>query len=103
MVRRVCAPTAAAHLDDLLVDLRRVPALAVGVLHGGQLQHAHAKCVDVDAFVVVFLVHFGRHEFRRPNHRLGERAVLERGQPQVADLDAARRARDENVVALKFN
>jgi len=36
------------HLRDLLVDLRRVLALAVGILHGGQLQHAHPKAVHID-------------------------------------------------------
>ena len=76
-------------------------ALAVRVLtRSRHLQHAHAKGVDVYTFVVVLLVHFGSHEFGRDNHRFGERAILQSGQTQVADLDAASRSRDENVVAL---
>ena len=88
------------HTDDFLVDLSGALALVVGVLAGGHLEHAHAERVDVDALVVVLLVHLRRHELGRAYHRLGERAVLERGQAQVADLDAARRARYEYVVAL---
>ena len=85
---------------DFFVDLGRSEALGVGVLAGGHLEHAHAEGVDVDGLVVVLLVHLGRHELGRADDRLGERAVLQRGQAQVADLDAARRPRDEDVVAL---
>lgn len=34
---------------------------------------------------------------------LGEAPVLERGEAEVSDLDAARRARDEDVVALQIS
>ena len=50
----------------------------------------------------MLLVHFGCHEFGRADDGLGERAVLERGKSQVTDLDGARSARDEDVVALRI-
>ena len=89
------------YLDDLPVDLGRSCALLVGVLVGSHLEEAHAEGVDVDALVVLLVVHLRRHELGRPDHRLGVGLVLERRQPEVADLDTRRRTRDENVVALK--
>lgn len=88
------------YADDFLVDLSRAHAFAVRVLAGGHFQHAHAKSVDVDAFVIVLLVHLGRHEFGSADHRFGKRPVLQRGQAQVANFHAASRPRDEDVVAL---
>ena len=81
--------------------MRGSHALAVRVLAGSHFQHAHAEGVDVDALVVVLFVHFRSHKLGRADDGLGERAVLERGQSQVTDLDAASRARDEDVVALR--
>ena len=52
----------AAHQGDLAVDLRRVFALGVGVLQGGQLQQAHAEAVHVHALVILLLVQLGSHE-----------------------------------------
>ncbi len=91
---------AQTYADDFLVDLSRAHAFAVRVLAGGHFQHAHAKSVDVDAFVIVLLVHFGGHEFGSANHRFGKRPILQRGQAQVANFHAASRPRDEDVVAL---
>ena len=88
--------------DDFLVDLSGALALVVGILAGGHLEHAHAEGVDVDALVVVLFVHLRRHELGRADHRFSERPVLQRGQAQVADLHAARRTRDEYVVALSI-
>ena len=91
------------YADDFLVDLSGSFTLVVRVLTGGHFQHAHAEGVDIDALVVVLFVHLGRHELGRADDRLGERAILQRGQAQIADLDAARRPRDEDVVALFEN
>lgn len=56
-------PAAAVpHLRDLLVDLCCIPALAVWVLHGGQLQHAHAKAVNVHLLIILLLVQLRSHE-----------------------------------------
>jgi hypothetical protein len=57
-------PAAGAHLGDLPIDLCRVGALAVGVLHGGQLQQAHAKAVHVHQLVVLLLVQLRGHKLR---------------------------------------
>lgn len=84
----------------LLVNLRRRIALVVRILTRRHLQHAHPERVNVHRFVVVLLVHLRRHKLRRPDHRLGKAAVLERGQPKVANLDAPGCARNENVVTL---
>ena len=88
-------------VNDLLVDLRGPRALGVGVLGRRHLEHAHPEGVDVDALVVLLVVHLGRHELRRADDGLGERLVPEGGEAQVADLDRARGACDEDVVALE--
>lgn len=88
------------YADDFFVDLSRSHTFAVRVLAGSHFEHAHAEGVDVDSFVVVFLVHFRRHKFRCANHRFGKRSIFQCGQTQVANFDATRRSRNKNVVAL---
>lgn len=99
-----------AYQTDLLVDLRRILALAIRILAGDHLQDAHAKGIDVDLFAVaLLLVHFGRHELRRSYARLlpkcttDDRVLLAKlhlCRPHVANLDLALAAVDEDVVAL---
>lgn len=88
------------YARHFLVDLSRSHAFAIRVLGCGHFEHTHAKGVDVHALVVMLLVHLGSHKLGSADHRLGKGAVLECGQAQVADLDAARRTGDEDVVAL---
>lgn len=65
-------------------------------------QQAHPERVDVDAVVVVLVVQLGRHELRRSQHRLRRRPrAQQRREAEVADLDDALAAVDEDVVALE--
>lgn len=43
-------------VGDLFEDLRRVGALRVGVLHRGELEHAHPEGVHVHLLVVILVV-----------------------------------------------
>lgn len=92
-----------SYRDDFLVDLDGVGALAVGVVEGDHLEHAHAEGVDVDEVVVVLAVDLGGHELRGANTvGMGEGGVAEDGgEAKVADLDLAGVAVDEDVVALE--
>ena len=51
----------------------------------------------------MLLVHLRRHELGRPDHGLGEALVLERGQAEVAYLDAAGGSGDEDVITLQVS
>jgi len=65
-------------------------------------QEAHPERVDVDAVVVVLVVQLRRHELGRSQHRLRRRPrAQQRRQAEVADLDDALAAVDEDVVALE--
>jgi len=46
------------------IDLSGVCTFLVWVVSRCHLQHAHAECVDVDAFVIMLLIHLWRHELR---------------------------------------
>ncbi len=90
-------------VDDLLVDLRRPRALRVWILGRGHFEHTHAEGVNVDALIVMLVVHFGRHKFGRADDALGEALVLQGGKTQIADLNGSRWTRNENVVALQVS
>ena len=87
--------------DDSLVDLDGIGALAVGVIEGDHLEDAHAEGVDVGELVVGLVVHLGSHELRRADAAGVAAAAAERGEAEVADLDLALVAVDEDVVALE--
>lgn len=83
------SPNAHSPLLRCLRRCTRPPA------HRDHLQHAHPERVDVDGRVVPSLVHFGRHELGRAQHR----PAVRRRKAQVPDLDGL--ALDEDVVALQ--
>lgn len=90
------------HRDDFLVDLDGVRALAVGVLEGDHLEHAHPERVYVDQLVVLFFIHLRCHELGSP-HAVHSVGLAEDGsKAEVPDLDLARVAVDEDVVAFEI-
>lgn len=70
------------YLGDLLIDLRRVAALAVWVLHRCKLQHAHAKAVHIHLLIILLLIQFWRHELRVARRAAGS---------QQASMSASRK------------
>lgn len=84
-----CSPSRKCdtHQGDLAVDLRCIPALAVGVLQRGELQQAHAEGVHVHAIIVLLLIQLGGHEFGRACNRDGSclsRQATSRQQPECS-------------------
>lgn len=87
---------------DVVEDLHDAAALGVGHLPRDHLQHAHAVRVDVHRLRVRLRVQLRRHELRRAQDGVRHvRLVHDRRQPEVADLDLAVVAIDEDVAAVE--
>ena len=54
------------------INLWRVLALFIRILVCNHLKQTHTKCIYISWFSVIFVVHFGGHEFRGTDNRFSD-------------------------------